>query len=265
MEPNNKNHKSDIFYKKYCINYSKNNQSDTYKNKYYKYKNKYIKLKGGANMLNSSLCLNNFKSIDPETQVHDCWFDTGIFLMFGNPITRDYFRNLYPQINELFSLLEGNNITMEFRKQLLTIFQQNYSILKNSNDLNIFIDFFKDSLYFHEFAIDESNIKDEKPVIILKGPHQPIKNFIVNDKEYELKSAALLSIGAKMGSRDEHFISIFECNSEWKVADNQVEHLVDYNFELDGGYKQANGLYQDFERGWKFNNSMSFLLYFPKK
>jgi hypothetical protein len=237
-------------------------QNDYYQ-KYLKYKNKYLKLKGGANISNISMCLNNFKSTDPETSMEDCWFDTGIFLMFGNPITRDYFKSLYPEINDLFSLLEDNNITIEFRNQLLTIFGQEYSILKNSNDLDIFTNFFKDSIYFFYFEIDESIIEDNKPILIIKNPHLPVKNFIIKGKEYELKSAALLSIGAKRSDRDEHFISIFECNDEWKVADNQVEDLVDYNFELDSGYKQINGLYQDYG-GWKFINSMSFLLYFPK-
>ena len=127
--------------------------------------------------------------------------------------------------------------------------------------MKIFHNFFYNPINYFTFQIIESDVNITKPILLLKEPHKLDKNLIVKNKEYELKSAALLSIGAETENRPEHYISIFECNNKWFVADNQTDSLVEYN--LDAEYKQLDGLYHDFS-GWSFNKSINLLLYFPK-
>ena len=220
---------------------------DNYKEKYFKYKTKYLNLKNQIG--GSDVCLKNYQSSLTEkgkTGKTDCWADAGIFLLFGNPRLRNLILDQNTELKKIFDEnLKGDVIDFEMRNKLLKYFGIKPDDLSYEGAPYKFI--FDDNI---QQIITSNGIKFEWKIL------NPDINKIINidSIDYKLHSCSVLN--------HNHFISIFNCNNKWYVADNTVPNLVDY--DLESGYTPKAESFDETIIGKNYNlkeNLEGFYLY----
>jgi diketogulonate reductase-like aldo/keto reductase len=192
---------------------------DNYKKKYLKYKKKYLQLinqTGG-----SDICLKNYHSSLTEkgaTGRTDCWADSGIFLLFGNPRLRNLILENNADLKQIFdTMLKGDVIDFVMRNKLLEYFKISEDELMRYGDPFKFI-----------FNVSIQKIIIDNKILFTMAILDTDINKIINKDgiNYKLHSCSVINY--------DHFLSIFECKDKWHVADNTVPNLVDY--DLESGY-----------------------------
>ena len=220
-----------------------------YYNKYLKYKNKYLKLINQSGGDDS--CFKNYQSSLTDksaTGKTDCWADAGIFLLFGNPRLRNLILEKNAELKHIFNImLKDDIIDFEMRMALLHYFKISKERLTREGDPFNFIS--DDSI--------QKIIIDDNIIFTMAVLDTDINKIINRDGiNYKLYSCSVLDHG--------HYLSIFNCNDRWHVADNTVPNLVDY--DLESGYTPTAESFDKTIIGKNYNlkNKLhGFYLYLP--